>query len=80
MATKKKSGSRATLVEGCGTILKTNRLKHGYTLVKRKKVAGTTSETVTAPAKRRGRPAKMKPSAIVVPTKRRGRRKATSKA
>ena len=51
MATKAKSTSRTTLVNGCGTILKTNRLKHGYTLVKRKKVAGTS--TATAPAKTR---------------------------
>ena len=57
MATRTKSTSRTTLVNGCGTILKTNRLKHGYTLVKRKRVAGTS--TATAPAKRKaGRPKK----------------------
>jgi tetrahydromethanopterin S-methyltransferase subunit H len=53
MATKAKSTSRTTLVNGCGTILKTNRLKHGYTLVKRKKVAGTSTATATATAKTR---------------------------
>jgi hypothetical protein len=35
MATTSKN--RTTLVDGCGTILKTNRLKGGYKLVKRKK-------------------------------------------
>jgi len=80
MATKTKSTSRTTLVNGCGTILKTNRLKHGYTLVKRKRVAGTSTATATAPAKRKaGRPKKvmatvMKPSVKATP-KRRGKRK-----
>ena len=51
MATRTKSTSRTTLVNGCGTILKTNRLKHGYTLVKRKRAVGTA--TATTPAKTR---------------------------
>ena len=48
MATRKKaSANRTTLVEGCGTILKTNRLKGGYKLTKRKRVAGATTSTAT---------------------------------
>ena len=59
----KKSTDRSKLVNGCGTILKSKRLKHGYTLVTRKRgVKTTTSATApaTAPAKRKaGRPKKM---------------------
>lgn len=77
MSVKKKNGSRATLVEGCGTILKSNRLKGGYKLVKRKKPIGESeTEKKSAPAKRRGRKAKAPVTAIVattVPAKRRGR-------
>ena len=40
------SKNRTTLVNGCGTILKTNRLKGGYKLVKRKK-----SKVASAPKK-----------------------------
>ena len=40
------SKNRTTLVDGCGTILKTNRLKGGYKLVKRKK-----SKVASAPKK-----------------------------
>ena len=76
MATKAKSTSRTTLVNGCGTILKTNRLKHGYTLVKRKRVAGTS--TATAPAKRKaGRPKKAMVTATA--TKRKAGRPAKAK-
>jgi hypothetical protein len=84
MATKtKKSASRSKLVEGCGTILKENRLKGGYKLVKRKKEIGASasasaSAPATAPAKRRGRPAKAKMTAsapATAPAKRRGKRK-----
>jgi len=73
MATRTKTNAnRTTLVDGCGTILKTNRLSGGYKLVKRKRVVGAKA---TAPAKRRGRPAKAKMVASVKPTaKRRGRR------
>ena len=72
MATTNKN--RTTLVNGCGTILKENRLKGGYKLVKRKRVKGdsasaktkevvkTTEKVVlTAPVKGKvGRPTKEK--------------------
>jgi hypothetical protein len=76
MATAKSTkANRTKLVDGCGTILKENRLRGGYQLVKRKKVK---SATTTAPAKRRGRPAKAKvvmteEVVITAPAKRRGR-------
>ena len=55
----KKSTDRSKLVNGCGTILKSKRLKHGYTLVTRKRGVKTTT-SATAPAKRKaGRPKKM---------------------
>ena len=68
----KHTANRTTLVDGCGTILKTNRLKGGYRLVKRK--AGTkSSATATAPSKR-GRKAKATaPAMVSAPAKRRGR-------
>ena len=70
----KHTADRTTLVDGCGTILKTNRLKGGYRLVKRK--AGTKSSataTATAPIKR-GRKAKATaPAMVSAPAKRRGR-------
>lgn len=69
------SKNRTTLVDGCGTILKTNRLKGGYKLVKRKKskVASApkkakvmASASATAPAKRKaGRPAKIKITEVI---------------
>ena len=83
------SKNRTTLVDGCGTILKTNRLEHGYKLVKRKKstVASAPKKvkvmaSASAPVKRKaGRPAKAKvmvsaPSKAKVsaPSKRRGKR------
>jgi len=86
MATRKKTtGNRATLVEGCGTILKNNRLKGGYKLVKRKKsvTTATAKDSATAPAKRRGRPAKAKVTTLTpvsVVAKRRGRKKSTATA
>jgi len=74
MATKK-SENRKKLVEGCGTILKTNRLKGGYMLVKRKRKDEESTEKTTAPAKRKGRPAKAKTvtASVTAPAKRRGR-------
>ena len=73
MATTSKN--RTTLVDGCGTILKTNRLKGGYKLVKRKKsklasapkkAMVMASASATAPAKRKaGRPAKIKITEVV---------------
>jgi hypothetical protein len=55
----KKSTDRSKLVSGCGTILKSKRLKHGYTLVTRKRGVKTTT-SATAPTKRKaGRPKKM---------------------
>ena len=84
------SKNRTTLVDGCGTILKTNRLKGGYKLVKRKKskVASAPKKakvmaSASAPAKRKaGRPSKIKITEVVkekvvmtVPSKRRGKRK-----
>jgi len=77
MATKlKHTENRKQLVKGCGTILKSNRLEGGYKLVKRKRPIGESAESVTAPAKRRGRPAKAKVTAsakMTAPAKRRGR-------
>ena len=84
MATRTKTNAnRTTLVDGCGTILKTNRLSGGYKLVKRKRVVGAKA---TAPAKRIGRPAKRKAGrpkkavttitekvVMTAPAKRRGR-------
>jgi hypothetical protein len=56
---KKTATDRFNLVNGCGTILKSKRLKHGYTLVTRKRGVKTTT-SATAPAKRKaGRPKKM---------------------
>ena len=55
----KTATDRSKLVNGCGTILKSKRLKHGYTLVTRKRGVKTTT-SATAPAKRKaGRPKKM---------------------
>jgi hypothetical protein len=73
MATRTKTNAnRTTLVDGCGTILKTNRLSGGYKLVKRKRVAGAKA---TTPAKRRGRPAKAKMVAsVIAPAKRKAGR------
>ena len=69
------SKNRTTLVDGCGTILKTNRLKGGYKLVKRKKskVASAPKKakamvmaSATAPVKRKaGRPAKIKVTEVI---------------
>ena len=57
MASKKSNRTnRSTLIEGCGTILKSNRLKHGYSLVKRKKVIGSSSEIESTPKRKAGRP------------------------
>lgn len=57
MATKKSNRTnRSTLIEGCGTILKSNRLTHGYSLVKRKKVIGSSSEIQSTPKRKAGRP------------------------
>ena len=79
MATSKSiKANRTTLVDGCGTILKDNRLRGGYQLVKRKRVKSATAPA-TAPAKRRGRPAKAKSVAPVTATaKRRGRKPSTT--
>jgi hypothetical protein len=56
---KKTATDRSNLVNACGTILKSKRLKHGYTLVTRKRGVKTTT-SATAPAKRKaGRPKKM---------------------
>jgi hypothetical protein len=73
MATTSKN--RTTLVNGCGTILKTNRLKGGYKLVKRKKsklasapkkAKAMASAPATAPLKRKkGRPAKIKVTEVI---------------
>lgn len=72
MATK--SESRKKLVSGCGTILKENRLKGGYRLVKRKKPIGASATEEVATAKRRGRKKKVTASApVTAPAKRRGR-------
>ncbi len=57
MASKKSNRTnRSTLIEGCGTILKSNRLTHGYSLVKRKKVIGSSSEIQSTPKRKAGRP------------------------
>ena len=49
MATSKSiKANRTTLVDGCGTILKDNRFRGGYQLVKRKRVKSDTP-TATAP-------------------------------
>jgi hypothetical protein len=57
MASKKSNRTnRSTLIEGCGTILKSNRLTHGYSLVKRKKVIGSSSEIESTPKRKAGRP------------------------
>ena len=66
----KRSENRKKLIDGCGSILKVNRLKGGYRLVKREKSIGESAEKSSAPAKRRGRPAKAK---ALAPAKRRGR-------
>ena len=79
MATRKKTNAnRTTLVDGCGTILKNNRLSGGYKLVKRKRVAGASAST-TAPKRKAGRPAKAKMVApVTAPVKRRvGKTKTT---
>jgi hypothetical protein len=78
MATK--SANKKTLIDGCGNILKNNRLKGGYKLVKRKKAIGATaeSEKESAPKKKAGRPkkAKMVASApATAPKKKAGRPK-----
>lgn len=80
MATSKSTrANRTTLVNGCGTILKENRLRGGYKLVKRKAKKSTATAPATAPAKRRGRPAKAKSVAPVMATaKRRGRKASTT--
>ncbi len=53
----KHTTSRSRLISGCGTILKTDRLKGGYELVKRKRTAKeSTPPTSTAPRKGGGRP------------------------
>ena len=49
MATKDKA-NRKELIDGCGTILKSSRLKGGYRLVKRKRAIGSTAKA-KAPAK-----------------------------
>ena len=69
------SKNRTTLVDGCGTILKTNRLKGGYKLVKRKKsklasapkkAKAMASAPASAPLKRKaGRPAKIKVTEVI---------------
>ena len=64
MATSRKA-NRTTLVDGCGTILKSNRLKGGYRLVKRKRSIGSTTATASAPKRKAGRPAKAKMVATI---------------
>ena len=64
MATSRKA-NRTTLVDGCGTILKSNRLKGGYRLVKRKRAIGSTTATASAPKRKAGRPAKAKMVATI---------------
>ena len=84
------SKNRTTLVDGCGTILKTNRLKGGYKLVKRKKskVASAPKKakvmaSASAPAKRKaGRPKKamvMASASATAPAKRKAGRPAKIK-
>lgn len=76
MATSRKA-NRTTLVDGCGTILKTKRLEGGYKLVKRKRAIGSTTATASAPKRKAGRPAKMRMATAPVraTAKRRGKRK-----
>lgn len=65
----KKSTDRSKLVNGCGTILKSKRLKHGYTLVTRKRgVKTTTSATTTSRKGKKGSPLKMTEEVIVLAT------------
>ena len=64
MATSRKA-NRTTLVDGCGTILKTKRLEGGYKLVKRKRAIGSTTATASAPKRKAGRPAKAKMVATI---------------
>ena len=53
----KHSTDRSKLVDGCGNILKTDRLKGGYRLVKRKRGAkSTATATATATKGKVGRP------------------------
>jgi len=53
----KHSTDRSRLVDGCGTILVTDRLTGGYKLVKRKRGAKSTSSAMTTASKgKRGRP------------------------
>ena len=53
----KHSTDRSRLVDGCGTILVTDRLTGGYKLVKRKRGAKSTAPAMTtAPKGRVGRP------------------------
>ena len=94
MATTNKN--RTTLVNGCGTILKENRLKGGYKLVKRKRVKGasasaktkevvkTTEKVVlTAPVGKVGRPKKVKEvvtATATIKTKAKAKAKANPRA
>jgi hypothetical protein len=79
MATRTKTNAnRTTLVDGCGTILKNNRLSGGYKLVKRKRVAGASAST-TASKRKAGRPAKAKMVAPVTAPKRKAGRPAKVK-
>jgi hypothetical protein len=57
MATTDKA-NRKELIDGCGTILKSSRLKGGYRLVKRKRAIGSTTK------RKAGRPAKAKVETI----------------
>ena len=71
----KHSTDRSRLVDGCGTILVTDRLTGGYKLVKRKRGAKSTSSAMTTATKgKAGRPKgsknKSKASAPVMATKR----------
>jgi hypothetical protein len=71
----KHSTDRSRLVDGCGTILVTDRLTGGYKLVKRKRGAKSTSSAMTTASKgKAGRPKgsknKSKASAPVMATKR----------
>jgi len=74
MATRKtESSNRTTLIDGCGTIVKTNRVKGGYRLVKRKKVVGASASTTTAKPKKRKTAKATAPAMVSAPAKRRGR-------
>ncbi len=75
MATSRKA-NRTTLVDGCGTILKSNRLKGGYRLVKRKRALGSTTATASAPKRKAGRPAKAKMVMTSAPVRRKAGRPA----